>query len=344
MAVNPSMPTVFGALTQGLDQAPIGDGNYVSVSSKFLGIDKVSDALLPFLLLKTGSFQATEWDRFQTQVVWDVSGELKVKHDPEDVEQYLQQVTEALFNQVGLIRGLLVDDSLKVYPYSDAAVQPYRDGKLTALAFRGGPFITSLRTRPAQPDSPYRIADIVLRIEYISDHTPGAGTYPLLDLLTIGMTPIAPDRSFPAADPSVPWRYQLPIPAPPQDTVVAGRIVGPPSSVPQGDVQLSPPFPNRPVPYLKGIPYGTLVKEVVIQSASATIAANGGTTQLQAIANHIDGSSEYSTLTGTWTSLTPSKATVSASGLVTGANGGTGTVTIQNSFGGATGSATITLT
>lgn len=77
----------------------------------------------------------------------------------------------------------------------------------------------------------------------------------------------------------------------------------------------------------------------IITPGTVSIAANGGTAQLSAIVGDVDDETGVVTLTnrssGTgvaWESDTPSKATVSSAGLVTGQNAGTGVVVITYTY------------
>lgn len=95
---------------------------------------------------------------------------------------------------------------------------------------------------------------------------------------------------------------------------------------------------------------------ITVAPATASIAANGGTVQLQAVCAEVNANGTVTQTirnSGTgisWSSGTPGKATVSSSGLVTGANAGAGSTVITYTYdptgdGDAkTGTATITVT
>src|SRR5471030_749339 len=89
-----------------------------------------------------------------------------------------------------------------------------------------------------------------------------------------------------------------------------------------------------------GLPTANVVSVTVTPATAALPVA--GTVQLTAVANYADGSSHDVTTASAWTSATPAVASVSASGgLATGVSAGSSV--LSASFGGKSGSATLTV-
>jgi hypothetical protein len=328
-----SLETVHDALVGALDGLVIGDGTRLHASSELLALDAITEGLLPFLLLRTGSLTATEWQPFVQDVQWDITAELKVAAAPGKAPRELRRVVERLFDQMGRLRGLFVDNAGAVVPYSDRALDLYRRGKLTSLAFRAGPFLKSMRARPEAPDSPFAVADLVFHVEYLANHDPSEPVF--ARTVSTGFNVLGPDGGG-QIDTDSPMAMKIATPAP-KDRRTWTQFADATDVSPAG----FPPVPRR-IRDVAGQSYGALIKEITVSPATATIAGAGATQQLSAIAIQVSGVSLYVTQAASWTSSDPTKATVSASGLVTRV--APGTVTITCSYGGATGSALITLT
>ncbi len=331
--IAPSLETVHDALVGGLDGLSINDGTRLHVSSELLALDAISVDQLPFLLLRTGSLQAAEWQPFVQDMQWDITAELKVAAAPGKAPRELRRVVERLFDQMGRLRGLFVDDAGVVVPYSDHALDLYRHGKLTSLAFRAGPFLKSMRARPEQPDAPFAVADLVFHVEYLANHDPSEPVFARTVSTGLNVLGVAGGGQI---DTDSPIAMKIAKPAP-KDTRSWTQFAD--------ATDVSParwPFVKRSTRDVAGPSYAALIKEITVHPANATIAGAGSTLQLSAIAIQVSGASQYVTQTGTWSSSDLTKATVSAEGLVT--NVAPGSVDITCSYGGATGTALITLT
>ncbi|HJU24191.1 MAG TPA: Ig-like domain-containing protein [Casimicrobiaceae bacterium] len=329
----PTLETVHDALASGLDGLVINDGTRLHVSSELLALDAISIDQLPFLLLRTGSFTASEWQPFVQDVLWDITAELKVSAAPGKAPRELRRVVERLFDQMGRLRGLFVDESGNIVPFSDHALDLYRRGKLTSLAFRAGPFLKSMRARPEAPDAPFAVADLVFHVEYLANHDPSEPVYARTASTGFNVLGVEGGGQI---DTNSPMAMKIPTPAL-QDrrtwTQFADATEVAPANL---------PFVRRPIRDVAGPSYAALIKEINVSPRLATLSGAGATLQLSAIAIRVSGASEYVTQLGSWSSSDPTKATVSATGLVTRV--AAGQVAITCSYGGAVGTAQITLT
>ena len=345
------MDTVFKALVSGLNGTPLTNPvsplqATLTADSGHVNIEKISEAQLPYLLLKSGSLSLSEWVMFEYQVSWDIEGQLKIKSEPAKADAVMQSVMEDLLSQVTKLHGLFVDDSYVVHPLSMQSLQMYQQGLLTPLAMRGGPFVRSFRMRPQPSESAFMVADLTIHLEFISQKEPElidpAFRGVPLETFSVGTIFRNPDSSIPLADPYQDFKYQLPRTAYPQDVQRQGRYSTPDQGAPRG-ARSSPPFNGQPIVGTAGVPYSDLVKEINVSPASATF-AHTGTQQLTALAIHTGGWGEQITAnpSTTWVSSNQTIATVSASGLVSGVAAGSCTITC--SFGGASGTSSLTLT
>lgn len=91
------------------------------------------------------------------------------------------------------------------------------------------------------------------------------------------------------------------------------------------------------------------LETIAVSPATATVANAGDTAQFQATGTNVNGkkgteSMQNLTNQVTWTSSTPSVATINSSGLATAVAAGTTTITATGGNGGITGTATLTVT
>lgn len=332
--IKPTLQTVHDALVAGLNDIALSNGSTLTCSNKKLTMETVSEANLPFLLMYTGRATQSEWTSYVTQVSWDIPAELKVKGATGEAPDVLRGIIDDINGYTTWLRGLFVDESGQVHLFSQDTINRYQKGELNPLAIRGGPFLKSWAARPDASENPYAVADLVFHVEFLDDHD--ITEYGQAQQWGVGIVPVAPDKAYPLGDPEQPWKYQFPIPAYANDTRTQGLFAGPDTTATNG--KTNPPFSGS-YAAPKGADPRQAVKDINVTPPTSTI-SHLSTVQLTAVAVQVDGVSYYPPVT--WSSSDITKATVSQSGLVTGV--AAGTVTITASYGGASGTASVTLT
>lgn len=338
--ITPTLSTVHDAFVSGLDGNTMSDGSILTCRGSKQTLDSVGDGNLPFLLLETGNAVLSEWDSAMYQVSWDIPGELKVKGPTGEVPRIARTAIDDVLGFTARLRGLFVDDAGQVYAISDKAVQLYRDGRIQALAIRGGPILKSFRVMPELSGQPYITVQMMFHLEYIADKSALVSIAGVEEFI-IGIQALDPGRErYPYGDPETPPQYQIPFPTPAADVVATGMFAGPDNTLPPGVVQSSPPFPGK-YKSVKGVPYTSLVKELSVLPSAVSM-SHTATQQLSVIALQLSGAGIQATATATYQSSDQTKATVSASGLITGVAAGSCNITV--SYGGATFVVPVTLT
>lgn len=267
-------------------------------------------------------------------VGWNMPARLTIQNEPGNPDALLDVLAD-LDTWCGMIGGLPVDKDGVLVPWgSERFEKLYRDGGLFAIAERfTGPILNRITVLPNATEVANSIADLIFRVDFIVDSKPKAEAKAMLFQVGANIfTPGHPENMVPEGEP-----YTLPVPDD-ADTRVQGAFAKPDTTLKIGNQVVYASFP--PVVQNKPRVDGTddPVASIDVLPRSASIAALA-TQQLSAIAHHVSGIAEVPVFA--WATSDALVATVDTSGLVTGV--GAGSCSITASFGGATGSAAITV-
>lgn len=303
-----SLIAVNDALVQGFDGITLSDGSILAADKKPDQPEDISDDLLPFLLFDIGRMEFEPWQEWQKSVSWDVSATLKVRGEAGEVDNLILNVIQDVLAQSVKLIGLPVDENGVVTPYDSTTRRLFETGRLKFLVERGAPYLKSAVVKPSRGS--YAEANLVFHVETTIDLDP-RGELPRMLVGVIGVnqatTGIAQDTTLP--DP------------------LGIAIVSANDQHAQGAYDT--PDPNRQrrpqMPYVQGAQQ--IVTSVNATPYTASLSVGAPTIQLSAIATYASWQTLYVTGQGGWASSDPTKATVSATGLVTRVAAGTTTIT-----------------
>jgi hypothetical protein len=204
-----------------------------------------------------------------------------------------------------------------VVPFTPATASRFDSGDLTFVAERGAPFLKSMVMASSQGS--YATASLVFHVESTIDNDP-RGSLPIALQARFGVIPMSGSL---AQDQTLPEPYGIPIT---------------PDSSYRGISAYATRDPlwktrTRPLPQLAGVADADRVMAVNATPYTATVTAGSPTVQLSSIATYANWNTAHVEQLGTWTSTSPSVATVNSAGLVTRVAAGSTTISVT--FGGA---------
>ena len=313
--LSPTLPLVFDAMVLAFDGRPLSYGRRLKASSEMPKIESVSDAVLPFLSLQTGTM--TIDDESDEEAIFAVSalGVLKVKAQGTlTAGKMLRATLQDLATICWAVRGLYVDEKSKKllswFERDDFANRGCSKMEgLVSLANYGGPVIRSVRTIEV-PGWPYAIAEIGISLRFKSRLE--WAEYNQAHVIILGM------------------RTGTELSDAQADFIYSGRSIDTPESGIGADGE---PLASTPL---------SAQLHRVAPVPQAFSLATAATKQLAGLGFYADGSTANFTTTGTWQTSAAGVATVSSSGLVTGVSAGTATITLTAN--GVAGTATVTVT
>jgi hypothetical protein len=331
----PSFEAVHAALVTGFHTATLSDGLVLTASANLTAIEAVSQANLPYLSFKTGSFTTVgEADPWESKISWDIPAELKVEGAAGHAGDVARRVIRDLFAITATIRGLPVTADGVLRPYGKNTAKYVAKNELTYLANRGGPYLRTVSVNPESADDPFAIAKLVFHVDFILQTEPERETRKV-KVTTFGMNVL--DLARQTLDWDVTRPYSVPQPAL-ADTSSQTAHVEPAPAITAGGLPLETGLPE-PV-RLKGPEASKIVAALIVEPAVKTLAALA-TQQLQAIAVYQDRSTGLVTPNATYASSDDTKATVSSGGLVTAVASGSATITVT--YEGVTGTCRVTV-
>jgi len=319
---------VFESLVDAFEGVELLSGQALSSTTKEINA-------LPRLHWSTSGWQSTDWQPFVYKVDWKIPAVLTVQGESGDSSP-IQEAIANIYDWADQIKGLPHDADNDVVPYGDEQAELDAAGKLFYFGDQFvGPIIESAKVRPGTGDSTIFVADIVVSVSFLVSYEPESTQR--VRMVTVGA------NIGSATGNAIPYDrnqdFSLPSPAD-ADTASWTGFTVPGPALYAGTSPLSPaPYPLQPdVP---GVEFDVeAIGQIVIAPPLATVAA-AGTVQLQAIGIGLDGSTVNLTGAVAWASGTPAKATVSASGLVTGV--ATGSSVVTATLGSLVGSSSITV-
>lgn len=275
-----------------------------------------------WLLFRGATFTSDDWNGRKVRVRMMVPATLKLdkagEHSP---IRYARRAIDDLYRICVLVKGLPVDETGKVIPYSRDTPRLLDEKKIQELADRGGPKISSAVIRE-QTGANHVEVDVRFDMEFLADYDPSL-KYPW-SVAVIGLSPSDPANSNYVSD----WTPEAVTEA--RDLTGTGRHDTPdPVLSSQGVRQFKreyPPFPGDDIPDVAGADPDDLLRSITVVPYTAAIAI-AGTQQCQAIAMFQSGGVLNVNTGATWASSTPATATVSSTGLVTGVAAGTTNIT-----------------
>lgn len=326
---SPSLENVVAALMEGLDGAPIpgqessaNPRGLLTANDRINSESPVSDAVLPFLRFATGGLTAAPWQMWQQQIKATIPAVLKVRVRPDEGGARMRQAIDVIFRRMALLLGLPVDEAGKVMPYTEDTARRYDAGELADLVDRTGPHFSVARVTEA-PGTPYATADLAFTVEFLLDMDPRK--FYQAQVVAIGV-------NLPgAAGENVETEWTPDAPTPDEDTTATGRFNSPDPEILVGAAEVPrafPPFPQGDdvEDAVEGPPIADAVASVAVYPRTAAVGI-AGTYQLVAVVQFGDGNVRNVTAASTWATSDATKATVSASGLVTGVGVGTASIT-----------------
>ena len=340
--------TVFETLLRGLHGSTMTGGARLTVDHRFCDIQKVADAVLPFLLLKTGLVLFEDQGDWSSLVKLEVLAELRIKATQGEADKAMRLALDDLQQRVMRMRGLWVRADGEPVPFGRPALEAYGKGEIESLANRAGPTLRSGRPR-IMADAGYALADLSIGLEFIADFDPSqypepGGERVERGIFRVGAVAVAPHppgepTGIPPGDPDVPFEFQSPLPLPERDTDRQTFYDEKREPLPEGAA--FPPLTRSGRPPPRNTEQDPL-RGLRVLPVSATLAL-AGTLQLEAIGYRVSGASAYITaeVETVWTSGNPAIAVVEA-GLVTALD--TGVVTITATRGALSDSSTLSVT
>lgn len=325
--MNP-IKTVYRALVSGFHNVHLTSGELLQSST-------LKPEGLPSLVWGIAGWESNVFQApWSYSVVWNVPARLTIQNEPGNPDALLDVLAD-LDTWCGMIGGLPVDKDDVLVPWgSERFEKLHRDGGLFAIAERfTGPILSRITVPPNATENATSIADLIFRVDFIVDSKPKAEAKAMIFQVGANIyTPGHPENVTPDGEP-----YTLPKPAD-ADTKAQSAYAGPDTTLRIGGQIAYALFP--PVVANKPRVEGTddPVQSIDVLPRSAAIAALA-TQQLSGIAHRSSGATEIPVFT--WATSDALVATVSSAGLVTGV--GAGSCSITASFGGATGSAAITV-
>lgn len=313
--LSPTLPLVFDAMVAGFNGRPLSHGRSLTASSAMPKIESISDDVLPYLSLQTGSLTVN--DESDEEAIFDLTalGVLKVKaYKGLDAGKIIRTTIQDLATICWAIRGLYVDEKskrlLSWFNRDDFANRGCSKMEgLVSLANYGGPVIRGIRVIEVS-GWPYAIAELQISLRFKSRLE--WAEYNQAHAIILGMR-----TGTELSDAQASFTY-------------SGRSIDVPESGIGADGE-----------QLASMPLSAQLHRVapVPQAFSLATAA---TKQLAGLGFYADGSTANFTTTGTWQSSAAGVATVSSTGLVTGVSAGTATITLTAN--GVAGTATVTVT
>ncbi len=309
-----TLEQIYDALVQGYNGAPVAGTKWkLTARHRPDDIKDVGDDDLPYLLFEIGTLSLSQWKVWEQYATWNIAATLKVKGEPGSVDKAFLRVIDALLLRTAEILGLPVDDSGKLVAYSQATATLFDQDKLTFLADRGAPVITSLQAQPS--DGKYLTAAIQFAVQCVLDLDPRQ-----LPIAKVGILGVMPSPSgIMSADSTLPASVGIPVITPSDEHAVT---LGYDTPNPTGAAQA----PQG----VAGTPPQQQIRSVNVTPYSLALSSGAPTASLTAIATFANWASEYVTSVTTWSSSNASVATVDGSGNVTRVAAGTCTVSCSS--------------
>lgn len=318
-----TLKRIFETLIAGFDGLPIEGDTILTAKANPDRIEKTSDAALPFLNFDIGSAKLTPWQFWTEYLSWDINATLKVHGPSEDVKILILIAQQAIWEQTKRLIGLPIDEAGNVVSFTPKSARRFDTGELTFLCERGAPYLTNMSAPVI--DGHYATSGITFHIETTIGMDPRVdipkALYPFM-----GIRPVYPGQTF--TDSTLP----------PPVAVAAFSDLERQGWTAYNTSDTSSGGNRRVIPNVQGTTPDKQLRDIVLTPQSATLTAGSPTAQIQAIARFQNWSSAYVTGLGatSWTSTSPSVASVSSAGLVTRVAAGTTSITC--SYGGATSS------
>lgn len=339
--MNRNLDNVFKTLVQVYAGAKLANGQRLNALPWLNVTSAISDAMLPYIAFQTGNGNTTFFDddgEEKVYVRWQVPATLRVRGDSTGgAGNILRMAMQEIFYRSKIFKGLpITPTGLLIGEGHPEFFKFFDKEELFFLSDRSGPEIVSFQvTEPI--DTPYAEAKFLFGIEFTMD-IPTRGreeSWPegVVDVSVLGTTVMDPAGQFEPFNPNLEeGQLWFQVPAGPNDTKSRTGFNEPMSVVVDTDL----PEPK----VIKGLRNDQIILRLNVVPTIKSISI-AGTQQLTAQAVYRDGSAYNVTAATTYGTSNAGVATVSTSGLVTGA--GAGVAVITGTFSGVSGTSTITV-
>ena len=308
------------------------DGGRLTATDSISEYEQMSEHQSPVIAFIGEQLRSVPFPPWIAKQSLTITARLKVsalKKTMGSSRQAMRRVLDDVARICAMVRGLPLDDAGTVIAYTEKTAELFkRDDddkiKLHELCNRGGPSFVSAVVNPV-PGGPFAEATLTFAVEFEQDFDPRK--YYNASVVVIGMQPMEPSLydqpvgadwtplSFASVtDTTGRGRFDSEVPV---FRGLSSRVEIPNEGIPtEGIKRVSGNDPDIELVSITAVPY------------TATVAVLG-TQQLIAISSFRAGNVQDVTSVVTWASSDATKATVSATGLVTGVAPGSTNITAQ---------------
>ncbi len=336
--MNSDLETVYQALVNSYMGLALHGGGSLIADGHVSNPDRVTHEQTPYLGFATGQIETSEWgsEDWTDEVRWTMPAFLVVDSAIDDKGAAMRSVLVDVMQHTRKIRGLPFDKQGRP-AYDDFSVDYFArvdSGEVTPLADRKGPHIAAIQVNGPNDSGRY-LANLTFRLAFKMNLDPRE--LRRVKVAILGLRPFDVVKSD--IDTSVPFQVLMPRFSDDDRRGTTGFSV-PPPLVDDNGVPRYVGESWDATGVVSALPRD-LPRELIVNPRTASIAALA-TQQLSAILIYQDDASQTVTAAASWQSSDPTKATVSATGLVTGVAAGSATITATHLGVSATCAVTVT--